>query len=689
MPLVWMGREFLVPTEFNTPNISALMEFMKAGKHISYLDKTYNDKLRFVGKGSGCQAEIYMNPPRIFSNSAKLSFLYVERYGALVLKHPEVYLASLNPRFYNWKRYFVQTEILYSVLVYESNTRELHRDPTVQSWMHTSWGDADWVKTYLILMVWQPTKLDRVIYLHCRFCDPCMPYLMVSVSIHMLPRYLPHLDQSSFLELTRYPTELDVVLPAAIPRVAFHKEIYGSRKLVLKTLQPHLNTDLDNVPFMIHTHLLRLMIPINITLNVMDNLGDHRYITRWVRVPGCNVNVVYVPHLQIRIWRLLSTIFARFSEPGLVLHTEQFRFVTCIIDRKFWLHRIIELVSPFDFITWSLIAVLFILLSVLLTCITSYNKKVTLENFLFVVTNMLAALVDQGYVVVTKPQKQVVYFIVLIPLLALTVLVNAYKGDNINRLTMPVEQVPFDTFDSLVNSSFTIFSMPQIISPDRLFTLYQHYIAKGKLVEARNHEMLPVVSEIWYNVMLRWGNYKEHPDSNLVSARALYYLNNSRVYLGINDITKVNYCNKTAVILRYHKAKQITVQSRNSKTRRNYLGKTILHENLIGYYLFGQFPSSLERKIKYFFETGIVAEWKGLLEHMVDLLPPGGNFDDEQLKTGTFVLLAIPFVGWLLSLVVFVFGEVGARLVGCMCNPIYLILLCLVNRWPEMGKLSN
>lgn len=85
---------------------------------------------------------------------------------------------------------------------------------------------------------------------------------------------------------------------------------------------------------------------------------------------------------------------------------------------------------------------------------------ISIENLL----NQLKALVDQGnpFNMDIIKCRGVRYNGILYLLVAL-VISNAYKYENITNLTLPRKPIPYDTFDSLVNNSFTIYTRAVII----------------------------------------------------------------------------------------------------------------------------------------------------------------------------------------------------------------------------------
>ncbi len=267
--------------------------------------------------------------------------------------------------------------------------------------------------------------------------------------------------------------------------------------------------------------------------------------------------------------------------------------------------------------------------------------------------------------------------------LVLLILSNEYKGDNITRLTLEPSLVPFDTFSSLVQNNFSIYSRRYKLPSET----YRHLKGNSKLkqdyIQYSEHEFYPIVSELWFQVIKLFSfSYMTILDSlirNLPNSTQ-HYLNNTKMLpswkeqngdhgsgetvLQVLDM-HMKSCDKSAIVADENFAIQLytILMSLQSPV---YFGKDIVNENLEGYKYYGYFPTSLMLRVKYSFQNGVVEWWENYFKWIVKLKTEleyknfisakNGTYKSSS-KAGIYVLSLIPGTGLLLSLFVFVFMD--------------------------------
>lgn len=268
---------------------------------------------------------------------------------------------------------------------------------------------------------------------------------------------------------------------------------------------------------------------------------------------------------------------------------------------------------------------------------------------------------------------------------ALLVLCNEYKGDNISRLTVEPDLFPFDHFDTLVQHKFPVYTYPTILG-DYEYTHFKKWVNVTKEIErVSNHEYFPIVSNLWYVIMLRFRNWnilKVYAER--LTRRLQFYLNHTQIFQleqlnkhlnissakrAVDDILEnwqalafvtLKKCNRSAMILFRNNA----VLLHAKLVKRNvpaFLGKDRIVENLQGFHLKGQFPINMYLRIKYLFQLGTLDFWRKYFDYFTVLLT-NTRLNDQKLKnvtysrgtyTAAYVFLVIKGAGLLICLLVF------------------------------------
>lgn len=328
----------------------------------------------------------------------------------------------------------------------------------------------------------------------------------------------------------------------------------------------------------------------------------------------------------------------------------QIKFLSCHVKRKLWLSRLQELISPFDSITWCLLIASLLGLSLLLGVqLQKSNIQVSAADAFY---DLFAILLEKGgrmFDWTLAKAKNLQHFTAFAIPFMLLVLSNEYRGDNITRLTVEPDLQPFDEFDDLVEEKFPIYAAPVHLSKFILDNIPPHVKLLSNSTKTSNHEWFPVVSNLWYSIMLRWNMWstlKEY--AHLLSNRTWFYLNNTQIYdHGVEVIGSVGYfhntsfmamdytwlytanselrkCNRSVVLLRHDEALQVNTELSFFKFSVLF-GNDIINENMFGYKLFGQMPSSIFLRTKHLFESGICDFWNKYLDYLLVIRVNSGD----------------------------------------------------------------
>ncbi len=433
-----------------------------------------------------------------------------------------------------------------------------------------------------------------------------------------------------------------------------------------------------SLPLLSDIHLISQLQPENITLHFTSQYDKEMYTWKILEVDGCPNAVSYPSALRPLIHRSTRVDLASHPEIGLVLHRDQMRFVSCHKEQNQWIHQIKELVLAFDISTW-----ITLFLSFLLTAYIHAHAYDNLDkNKLYAVGDMcfsfITSLMDQSNKLFQTPSFR--YLVISWPLV-FVILSNEYKGENITRLTLEPSLVPFNTFASLKQNNFTTYSRHVEITNDIYSHVKMNSGLEGFYVEYSAHEFYPIVSELWYAVFARFTLPQLNTLELLMpklSNETQMYLNYSKMlpqwktksggygfYETVEEVFEMHMesCDKSAIIGDENFAIQMFTVLKAIK-KPAYLGQDVLNENLLGYKYYGYFPQNIMRRVKYYFQTGIVNWWGKYFKWVVALktereyqtIVIGQNITNTaNSKAGIYILSVIPGIGLLLSLFVFIF----------------------------------
>lgn len=196
-----------------------------------------------------------------------------------------------------------------------------------------------------------------------------------------------------------------------------------------------------------------------------------------------------------------------------------------------------------------------------------------------------------------------------------------YKGDNIENLIVDPPRVPFDTFTSLVENQFKVF-VRRIKLEDRVNVVVNNSLGSlNNYLERHRHVGNGVISEFLHNVLKPWPPHEwEYYLKNLVTKKTWMLLNSTKMFSArkdslnsesVHDILGIEMvkCKKSAVVVDEEMAIQLyNILKENQKPV--YFGKDIIHEIFYGYRYYGNYPTNVLLRSRYYFETGIIEWWQ-------------------------------------------------------------------------------
>lgn len=381
------------------------------------------------------------------------------------------------------------------------------------------------------ILIWDVSENMKA-FVHCKFCDPCRPFMLSSYTKLILKtgNWLPKTNTTLSNKL------LTVTAIIFSPFPQYFRSSISIRKY--RELIKYFETiDLQNyhfLPYLSHSLAISSLMPKNVLIQFGCEYPSDDFSYKILKSNKCpdNKAVPYPPNLRLALYRTTKQNPAEFQNVGLVFNKEQLAFVACHFKRKIWLSRLKELVSPFDTTTWFIIISSILMLSLV---IQIQMRKVRLntryQDILYALCCLLVEKDSQIFDWYLVKSKNITYFTTFaVPFVSL-VLCNEYSGDNITRLTVEPTLYPFDNFDDLVRHNFSIVTFPQVLENYEYELLKRNAEWNKNFTEIRRHEMFPVVSNLWYAIMLYSGSWNTLQNLTLkLSSRTRLYLKHTKVY---------------------------------------------------------------------------------------------------------------------------------------------------------------
>ncbi|CAL8129949.1 unnamed protein product [Orchesella dallaii] len=264
------------------------------------------------------------------------------------------------------------------------------------------------------------------------------------------------------------------------------------------------------------------------------------------------------------------------------------KFIACSVPEENGLF-FQELYSVFDYEIWIGLALSVFILAVLTSIIIQYIDKGRLSfrgllqdlNLTLSVFDYSTTLIEQGGIISKQVERNsclkiLIGFYILVSI----VLSNAYKNENITRLTAPRSRAEFKNFSELVEHKFQIFS--RVIDSNgeefRIFSIYDpRYSLNMKMtdqhklfVQTYDYRSVSLFTEIlFYADKISRGSlcrgYSKTWKAEWIppfvayckNATQMYFLNNTRIHPNwkhmatgnVSVASIINACNKTAFVL--------------------------------------------------------------------------------------------------------------------------------------------
>ncbi len=491
-----------------------------AVKAVKYFKIIFKTRLRFSLKNTNCEANFYLHPPNkkhaphFFHRELLKTSLQTYHYGYYLL---------------DWQMDYINTISKYSILICNKASGSICEDNQhKRHWINSATTHMFFKRLVEVVLIWEN---DNFLEIHCPYCNPCDP-LETIIQQTTLISFKNSVTQGTKNVDETYPNQVNIVLFVRLVNHEF-------------TLKP-VETKLDHLLNYISTvsafefesfelaewsdiHQIAQLFSDNITLYFTDEYDTKFDQMKKIKVNGCQEVVSHPAKFRPIIHRKTNFRIASYQEIGLVFHRKQMRFVSCHKEQAQWIRQFKELFIAFDKLTWTLILVSFVLIA----CVQSHAYAQFRVYWLRAVADtcfsFVTSLMEQSNRLFQKPKSKCL--VCTFPLLFI-VLSNAYKGDNITRITLEPSLIRFDTFDSLVQNNFTIYSRWTLIPNDMQQYLKQNLGLMHNYVEYSAHEFFPIISELWFQIISRFSFALMKTLENMMHElpkRTQFYLNNSKL----------------------------------------------------------------------------------------------------------------------------------------------------------------
>ncbi|CAL8121364.1 unnamed protein product [Orchesella dallaii] len=299
------------------------------------------------------------------------------------------------------------------------------------------------------------------IYHFCHNCNKCVPF-------H--PILLHDFNSGTETSLTSEQLELHVIsanldLSQIILKLVKFSRVSTSGVMDEKTLLLD-----DTVDWEIEQKVVAAALE-NISFQTVSPISycQKNFPVENYGICGCGPYEAYYPLLYFSIENPYSVVHFPFYEYRL-------KFVSCG-----YLHgnlNISDVLSVYDAHTWFSILITVIILPVIFYYLETEYKTVVIsftqrtfrvddfdyfQHFIGVVRTLLEQGIDSRLLALRKTSSKLTPVIVCL-VLAAVVLSNAFKGDNIKRISSPLHPTPFSTLKQLVEQEYEIFSSPIMFS---------------------------------------------------------------------------------------------------------------------------------------------------------------------------------------------------------------------------------
>lgn len=639
-----------------------------------------------------CQLNLALYPPGPYNSPAM--------YAGSFLKEPAWLKYNItNQIVYPWR---LDTMSKFDILITQSSN-QLHY--IKMGWTKSVWNDniAYLNRIYLIIitcphkhLLFSNEFLDTVfnIYVHCPYCGQCNEFVSIfsrnfqtSFRFSNVQVNIEKLLKTDKVEYWEYYGS-HMYLKTWVYRLKNARLVTRKQAYVLKAFQYSLENIHENLlELMLHIHILNNLIG-NSTFEVLQ--GNKNLLSdRSLRVVNCaprRVNFNFVPKFLSEP----SDSFVNYQNLGLVFGDNILAFISCHRLDSSRFAPLLEIITAVDIISWACIVTTSILVVTLVNVSNvnqSTSRKSLLAETFSALTNLLLSLLDQGNSMVQNvPKRNTFAFIATfwIPL-CFQVLSNEYKGDNIQRLTVPAPPKAFDRFDVLVNHSFIMRSHPEkFIDSQSIIHMLSLQNSSTSFWQAQfgvNHvqpneiyRKTQIFSFYFHEIITSTSSFTSPKNLySRLSNRTRSYLNQSSLFenwktvqnlpegFSVDEIIyklhvpHLYQCRKSAVIVSSRLA--LLLHSNFTKYKLPvFIGKDILLHTYNGYFFLGAVPVNAFKRTQGFGQSGILSFWKRYLD--TTIIRAGWRNKQDMIihnavhgtQTSSYIVFCIPLIGCVLGL---------------------------------------
>ncbi len=691
-------------TIFYNETLSTNLQAKQRKRYIKLLHSNYY--LHSI-KNTKCEARVYYHPPNVHEG---MEYYYHHGTLGLLLKDPFWLYDELEFTFEKDRKVWSSRPKVSLLFCHRNVGSSCYGRKHESFWISTALYKNFKVYQVEVILIYYSTLKYQQLVAFCPHCDPCQPFKLKMISTNDLMSIDNFIDYIGSTELaTSFSQSLDVSANLCMHEYTVLQQVkYRTIETVLEQVRMSDVEFAEVMPQLLDPLVISYLFPENITINFhQEDLGD---TNRWKNIkidscPGSKI-ITYHPKLVPVVYKIRHLQHNEFQQTGLIFQKKQLRFVSCHKKQPHWVLQLRELVIVFDFSTWLLIVFVCLATSHIMTFIYRSNQKQNSgETFTFWLTyyNLFVVALEQGstlYQRVHLRNKFTFMFTFAFIPLTFVLLGNLYKGDNITRLTLETDLVPFDTFDSLTRNEFKILTRRYLLSA-WAFNSIKYWLRVANESFAKNdHEDLIYTSELFYVINSLWSQQDWTGFNKLkdkVTRNLWTYLKNSEMFPAWNSSNKyagplentskildlhMKACNKSAVIVPH----QIAIRLYNNlkiEKKPVFLGEDVIYENLVGYWYQGYFPATILSRPRYYFQSGIQHWWQTFFKWSVTLKTTaedtrqrarlGENVlsQENEGQNDIYALCMIPLAGYCLALAVLAIYE--CKIYSCL--PLYLAKL--------------
>lgn len=373
--------------------------------------------------------------------------------------------------------------------------------------MTTMWESRDIVRFVEIYMIFDTS--DETFSILCENCDLCDAYKMEKLEHVPASKIEPQLNVLEIKNRFNKLPDFSIAVPSDVDSDVDCVKLEKSRYILERIAQVQSMDNFKLVDTPPEVHMLSILISDNVTLKSKSFWDDSGYYWDPVDIPACP-NVWFRSASRPGLSHNSKAYFNEFQNTGLITRIKTLRFVCCHKERPSWLSNVKEIVSAFDLCTWILLLVsLAILATSIIKIAVTYRRFIKPTRYLInvsftdVVYRLFVSLLEQGSGLFHNSNLKAngcISAVIFCLSLLFNIMSNAYKGENINRLTVEPPLTPFEDYKDLLKHNFSIFTM----SREYNFKYARvEYHANNLYEQINDHEAFPVVSQLWHRYNLK------------------------------------------------------------------------------------------------------------------------------------------------------------------------------------------